>query len=54
MRSASDSPEAAVAESDAAMRLATFSPLALVLVRVPKASRQLRSELRLTPEVTLV
>lgn len=50
MRSASDSPEAAVAESDAAMRLATFSPLALVLVRVPKASRQLRSELRLTPE----
>ena len=49
MRSASDSPEAAVAESDAAMRLATFSPLALVLVPVPKASSQLRSELRFTP-----
>ena len=33
----------------AAMGLATFSPLALVLVPVPKASSQVRRELRLTP-----
>ena len=33
----------------AAMGLATFSPLALVLVPVPKASSQVRSQLRLTP-----
>lgn len=50
MRSVSESPSAGVrALLAAAIGLATFSPLALVVVPVPKASSQVRSQLRLTP-----
>src|SRR5699024_8160902 len=50
MRSVLESPSAGVrALLAAATGLATFSPLALVLVPVPKESSQVRRELRLTP-----